>query len=132
MPEHVTPLAPEARDGLPNRDVLPLGVAIHVPRIRQLGHGGGSDEVDLGVGERLEGGHGELLGEGVDLGVLEKLVAGLVDGRGGRVGLQVARGELVGEVFARVEIFEEAGCRVQVVVLEVDGALLGKKEVLVS
>lgn len=86
-------------------------MAVHVPRVRQLGDGGGGDEVDLGVGERLQRRHGEFLREGVHLGVLEELVAGLVDGRGGGVGLEVARGQSVREVFARVEVFEEAGCR---------------------
>lgn len=67
-------------------------MAVHVPRVRQLGDGGRGDEVDFGVGERFEGRHGELFGEGVHLGVFEELVAGLVNGRGGGVGLQVPRG----------------------------------------
>lgn len=124
MPQHVTPLAPETGHRFPDRRVVLLGMAIHIPRVRELGDGGGGDEVDLGVGERFEGGHGQLLRERVHLGVFEELVAGLVDGRGGGVRLEVPRGEFVREVFARVEVFEEAGGGFQVVVFEVDGAFL--------
>ena len=85
-------------------------MAVYISRVRQLGDGGRGDEVDLRVGERFEGRHGEFFGEGVHFGVFEELVAGLVDGRGGGVGLQTSRGELVREVFACVEVFEEAGC----------------------
>ena len=92
VPQHVTPLAPETGHRFPNRHVVPPRVAVHVPRVRQLGDGGRGDEVDFGVGERFEGRHGELFGEGVHLGVFEELVAGLVNGWGGGVGLQVPRG----------------------------------------
>ena len=74
--------------------------------------------------KRFEGRHGELFRERVYFGVFEELVAGLVDGRGGRVGLEVARGELVRKVFASVEVFEEAGGRFEVVVFKVDGVFL--------
>lgn len=84
-------------------------MAVDVAGVGELGDGGRGDEVDLGVGERLEGRHRQLLGQGVHFGVFEELVAGLVDGGGGGVGLQAAGGELVGEVFACVEVFEEAG-----------------------
>ena len=87
MPQHVTPLSPETGHRFPNRRVLPPRVAVDVSRVRQLGDGGGGDEVDFGVGKRLEGRHGEFLREGVHLGVSEELVAGLVDGGGGGVGL---------------------------------------------
>lgn len=86
-------------------------MAVHVSRVRQLGDGGGGDEVDFRVGERFEGRHGEFFGQCVYFGVLEELVAGLVDGRSGGVGLEIAGRELVREVFACVEVFEEAGCR---------------------
>ena len=56
--------------------------------------------------------------------MFEELGAGLVDGWGGGVGLEGSGGEFVREVLARVEVFEEAGGRFQVVVLEVDGAVL--------
>ncbi len=83
----MAPLAPEARDGLPDRGVLAARVAVDVPGVRELGDGGGGDEVDLGVREGLEGRHGEFFREGVDFGVLEELEARLVDGRGGGVRL---------------------------------------------
>lgn len=86
-------------------------MAVDVSGVGELGDGGGGDEVDFGVGERLEGGHVEFLREGVHFGVFEELVAGLVDGGGGGVRLQAAGGEFVREVFARVKVFEEAGCR---------------------
>ena len=110
MPQHVAPLAPEAGHGLPDRDVLPARVAVDVAGVGELGDGGGGDEVDLGVRERLEGRHGELFRQRVHFGVFEELVAGLVDGRGAGVRLERAGGELVREVFACVEVFEEAGC----------------------
>ena len=124
MPQHVAPLAPEARDGLADGDVLAARVAVDVAGVRELGDGGGGDEVDLGVGEGFEGGHGEFFGEGVDFGVAEELAAVAVDGGGGGVVFEGAGGELVGGVFARVEVFEEAGGRFEVVVFEVDGAFL--------
>ena len=130
MPQHVAPLAPEARDGLADGDVLAARVAVDVAGVRELGDGGGGDEVDLGVGEGFEGGHGEFFGEGVDFGVAEELAAVAVDGGGGGVVFEGAGGELVGGVFARVEVFEEAGGRFEVVVFEVDGAFLEGREVV--
>lgn len=109
MPQDMTPLAPEAGDRFPDRGVLLARVAVHVAGVGELGDGGGGDEVDLGVGERFEGRHGEFFGQGVHFCVLEELVAGLVDGGGRGVGLEAARGEFVREVFACVEVFEEAG-----------------------
>jgi hypothetical protein len=51
--------------------------------------------------------------------VLEELFAGVVDGGDGGVGFEVAAaGDLSGEVFARVEIFEEAGDGLDVIVEE--------------
>lgn len=120
----MAPLAPEAGHRFPDRDVLPGGVGVDVAGVGELGGGGGGDEVDLGVGEGLEGGEGELLGEGVHFGVLEEVVARGVDGGDRRARFEAARGELVGEVFARVEVFEEAGCGFEVVVEEVDGVFL--------
>ena len=80
--------------------------------------------MDLGVREVFEGGEGEFLREGVDLGVLEEVGARGVEGGGRGVRLQGPAGELVREVFARVEVFEEAGGRFEVLVDEVDGAVL--------
>lgn len=77
--------------------------------------------MDLGAGESLEGADAELLRQGVDPGVLEELVAGVVDGRSGRVVLEdPLAGELSGEVFSRVEEFEEAAYGVDVFVREID------------
>lgn len=128
-------LAPEAGDGLPDRGVVAARVPVHVAGVRELGDGGRGHEVDLGVRERLERGQGELLGQGVDLGVLEELAARLVQGRGRGVRFEGAGRELVREVLARVEVFEEARGRFEIVVLEVDGAVLffaKKKAGLVS
>lgn len=122
--EDVAALAPEAGDGLPDRGVVAARVPVDVAGVRELGDGGRGHEVDLGVRERLERGQGELLGQGVDLGVLEELAARLVQGRGGGVRFEGAGRELVREVLARVEVFEEARGRFEVVVLEVDGAVL--------
>lgn len=117
-------LAPEAGDGLPDRGVVAARVPVHVAGVRELGDGGRGHEVDLGVRERLERGQGELLRQGVDLGVLEELAARLVQGRGGGVRFEGAGRELVREVLARVEVFEEARRRFEVVVLEVDVMVL--------
>lgn len=124
MPQHVAALAPEARDGLPDGRVVAARVPVDVAGVRELGDGGGGHEVDLRVREGFQGRHGEFLRERVDFGVFEELGAGLVDGRGGGVGLEGSGGEFVREVLARVEVFEEAGGRFEVVVLEVDGVVL--------
>ena len=126
MPEHVAPLAPEARDGFPDRDVRPGRVAVDVAGVGEFGDGGRGDEVDLGVREVLERGEGELLRERVDLGVFEEVSSCGVEGGGCGVVLEAPGGELVGEVFARVEVFEEAGGRFEVLVVEVDGVALLK------
>ena len=49
----MAPLAPETRDGLPDRGVLAPGVAVDVAGVVELGDGGGGDEVDFGVRERF-------------------------------------------------------------------------------
>lgn len=56
--------------------------------------------------------------------MFEEVGAGGVEGGGGGVRLEGARGEFVGEVFACVEVFEEAGGCFEVLVDEVDGAVL--------
>lgn len=77
--------------------------------------------MDLGAGECLEGVDAELLRQSVDAGVLEELVAGVVDGGGGGVVLEDAlAGELLGEVLSGVEEFEEAAYSVDVLLGEVD------------
>lgn len=80
-------LSPKARHRFPNRRIILPRVCIHVARVIEFGDGGGSDEVDFAVGERLEGWEGEAFGEGVDFCVSEQLGAGVVDGGGGGVRL---------------------------------------------
>lgn len=63
----------------------------------------------------------ELVGKGVDLGVLEKLVAGHVHIRDRGVLLERAlTGDLFGEVVASVEEFEEAADGVEVLAGQLD------------
>ena len=124
----MTPLAPEASDRFPNRDVLAARVAVDVPGVGEFGDGGGGDEVDLRVREVFQLREGELFGERVDFGVFEELGTRFVDCGGRGVGLEGPRWELVGEVFACVEVFEEAGCGFEVLVDEVDGVILFFKE----
>lgn len=110
------PRGPEAGDGGADFRVVAGGVGVGVAGVGDLAAGGRVDAVDLGLGEDAEGVDAELLGEGVDAGVAEELVARVVDGGGGRVGLEDAlAGELLGEVLARVEVLEEAADRVHVV-----------------
>lgn len=72
--------------------------------------------MNLGAREGLEAFDSKLLGEGVDAGVLEELVAAVVDGGDGGIGLKDALAwELLGEVLARVEVLEEASDGVDVV-----------------
>ena len=53
MPQHMTPLSPEARHGLPNRRIIFLRVRIHISCVRDFGKRGRSDEVDLGMRKRF-------------------------------------------------------------------------------
>lgn len=57
--------------------------------------------------------------------MFEQLIACVVHGGHGGVGLQGAGGEFVGEVFPRVEVFEHAGDGFEVFGLEVDGCVWG-------
>lgn len=77
--------------------------------------------MDLGAGEAAQAGDAELLGEGVDAGVLEELVARVVDlGLRGVLLEDALPGELAREVLARIEVFEEAAGRIDVFALELD------------
>lgn len=81
--------------------------------------------MDLARCQVLELLEAELLGEGVDAGMLEQLVARVVDLGQGRVRLEFARvAELAGEVLARVEELEEAAYCVDVFVRELNLAWL--------
>lgn len=67
-----------------------VGVGIDILRIGNLAFGGGVDAVDFGAGEGAQVGQAVLVGEGVDAGVLEKLLAALVHFRDGGVGFEDA------------------------------------------
>jgi hypothetical protein len=113
--------SPEARDGCANGSIVGAGIGVDVAGVGDLALGSRVDAVDLGAREGLEARDAKLLGECVDAGVLEELVAAVVD-RGDRgVRLEDAlAGELLREVFASVEEFEEASDSVDVVVWELD------------
>lgn len=114
--ESVRARSPEARDRGANRGVVVVGESIDVASVCDLALGGRVDAVDLGAREGLEAVDAKLVGEGVDAGVLEELVAAVVDGRDGGIGLEDALAwELLGEVLARVEVLEEASDGVDVV-----------------
>ena len=120
-PQSVRPCRPEARNRRAHRRVVLGGVLVHVASIGNLAPGSRVDAVDLGARERLETVHTILLGECVYAGVLEQLVAHVIDTRGSRIGLEVARaGYLLGEVFARVQEFEEAADSLNVLIRKLD------------
>ena len=127
VPEDMTPGRPKCRHGPPNRDVLLVRLLVHVPRIRDLPPRGRRRAVDLGVGEGFQCGEAQLVGQGVDFGVLEERGAGGVGGRERGIGLEgrvFGGGEAAWEVFAVVEVFENRACGREVVVWEVDAAVL--------
>lgn len=69
--------------------------------------------MDFGGGEGAQVGDLELFGQGVDAGMLEELLAGLVDLGEGGIDLELAlTGHLAGKVVAGVEVLEEAADRV--------------------
>lgn len=70
---------PEACDGGADGGVVVAGVGVDVASVCDLALGCGVDAVDLGAREALETGDAKLLGEGVDAGMLEELVAAVVD-----------------------------------------------------
>lgn len=114
---------PEAGDRGTNAGVVLLGELVDVARIADLALGGRVYAVDLGGGELLELGHLELLAQGVDAGMLQKLITRLVDLGDAGVHLELAlAGNLLGEVVASVEELEEAADGIEVVLAEVDGA----------
>lgn len=120
-PQCVRPCCPEARDRRADLLVLLLSVSIDVAGVGNLALGGRVDAVDLGAGEGLEVVDAELLRQGVDAGVLEELVAGVVDGRGSWIVFEDAlTGELLGEVLSGVEEFEKAAYSIDVLVGKVD------------
>lgn len=115
------PCSPEAGNRRAHRRIVLAGVGVCVAGVGNLALGGGVDAVDLGLGEGLEVLNTKLVGQGAHAGVLEELVACVVDGGGGRVVLEDAlAGELLGEVLARVEVFEEAAYSLNVLVRKLD------------
>lgn len=70
---------PEACDGRADGGVVVAGVGVDVASVCDLALGSGVDAVDLGAREALETRDAKLLGECVDAGVLEELVAVVVD-----------------------------------------------------
>lgn len=113
--------SPEARDGCANSGIVGAGIGIDVTGVGDLALGSRVDAVDLGARKSLEARDAKLLGKCVDAGVLEELVAAVVDrgNRGVRLEDALAR-ELPGEVFASVEEFEEASDGIDVVIWELD------------
>jgi hypothetical protein len=71
--------SPEARDGSADRSVVIASKSVDVASVCDLALGGRIDAVDLRAREGLESSDTKLLGEGVDTGVLEQLVATVVD-----------------------------------------------------
>lgn len=124
-PQSVGARGPEARDRRAHGVVVVAGVGVDVAGVGDLALGRGVDAVDLGAGERLEAGHAELFREGVHARMLEELVARVIDGGDGGVGLEDALArQLFGEVFAGVEEFEKAADSFDVLVGQLDPARL--------
>lgn len=114
---------PEVGNGGTNAGVVLLGVLVDVAGVGDLALGGGVDAVNLGGGKLLEVGQLELLGEGVDAGVLEQLIARLIDLGDSGVLLELTlAGNLLREVVAGVEELEEAADGVEPVLAQVNGA----------
>lgn len=125
------PTCPKVCDRRADRGIGVVGVGIDVLRIGNLALGGGVDAVDFGAGEGAQVGEAVLVGEGVDAGVLEELLAALVHFRDGGVGFEDARaGYFFGEVFAGVEELEEAADGVDVFFVQLDLAWLSIVEIL--
>jgi hypothetical protein len=100
-------------------------VPIYISSVGDLALGSRVDAVDLAGCQRLQTGHLEGLGQSVDSGMLEELVASLVDKRGIGITLKIAGvREFAGKVVASVEKFEEASDGIEVFVSEDNCALL--------
>jgi hypothetical protein len=83
--------------------------------------------MDLAMGQRLERRQAEFVSEGVDAGVAQQGDAGAVGFGDGRVSFERAvflLRDALGEIFAVVEVFEDGTDGGEVLVLEVDAALL--------
>lgn len=82
--QRVRPRRPEACDRCSDGGVVDAGVGVNITGIGNLALCGRVDAVDLGAGERLESRDAELFGEGIYAGVLEELVASVIDRGDGR------------------------------------------------
>jgi hypothetical protein len=113
--------SPEVGHRRADRGVLPAGVGVNIAGVRDLTLGRRVDAVDLGARQVLQRQQAELVGEGIHLGMLQQLVACLVDFRDRGVGLEgsLAR-DLLGKVFPGIEELEEAADSIEVFVGKFD------------
>ena len=112
---------PEVGDRSAHRGVLLAGVLVDVAGVGDLALGGRVDAVDLAAGQAPKLVHAELLREGIDARVLEELLARLVHGRQGGIGLERALSrQLLRKVVAGVQVLEEASDGVVFLARELD------------
>lgn len=90
MPQNMASRGPECRDGLANRDVVPWSVCVHVAGISDLTACRAADTVYLGVCQRLQGRHTQLLRQRVDARMLEQLISRIVNVGNTGIWLQAA------------------------------------------
>ena len=125
---------PEVGHGRTNGRVLLGRVLVDVAGVGDLALGSRVDAMDLARGEVLEQCESKFLRQGVDLGVLEELLARHVDvGDRGVLLQRSLAGHFLGEIVAGVEEFEEAANGLEVFVGKLDltglrvGTGLGKR-----
>lgn len=119
--EHMAARRPESSHRLPDRLVFGRCLVVHEASVCDLALRGALGEVGLLVGHAGEGGQAETFGQCVDSGVTEEGDAAVVwTGDGGVVFHCVAADG--GEVVAFVDVFEDGGAGVDVVIGEGDAA----------
>lgn len=79
-PQRMRSCRPKVGHRRTNRGVVQGGVGVNVARILDFALDRGADAMDLGRGQRLEGGNAPFLRQSVDSRVLEELGARVVDG----------------------------------------------------